>query len=458
MQTNEVIEKVFKSKNTLYAIDEFKEYINDLENIFSFSNDNGKIYLESLGNFDSGQQKRLISSKSKNAPEEIIRQLWVYKLINHYGYSKEQIALERYITIGSTHFDKPVDIIVYSKTDQTTPKIIIEVKKPKRKDGLEQLKSYMEPQGSPLGMWSNGSDKVILYRPYPRDYDTVPDIPKASETIDDIFEKKNKLSDLDENYNFKKLIQNLEELAIADSGEDEFDEIFKILFAKMYDEIEAMESRNEQELFFRKEKNSEATYSTINNLFKEANAKWKGIFPKDENIRLKKGHLQVCVGPIQNLKIIGSNLKIFDDAFEYLIPTEAKKKKGQFFTPRNVIEMCVRILNPKKNEFIFDPSCGSAGFLIHALEWSFPNLKNINHKNEKKSNYASKYLWGIDFENKAIKTSKSMMLIAGDGSSNIFGPDVNSLNPKTWYETVSGKKFIQKLYESDLIDAEINDN
>lgn len=41
---------------------------------------------------------------------------------------------------------------------------------------------------------------------------------------------------------------------------------------------------------------------------------------------------------------MGSNLRIMDDAFEYLLPTEAKKKKGQFFTPRHVVEMCVRIM------------------------------------------------------------------------------------------------------------------
>lgn len=54
----------------------------------------------------------------------------------------------------SVHFGtevnaKAADIVVYTDSTKQTPKIIIEVKKPKRKDGIEQLKSYLNAQGSP---------------------------------------------------------------------------------------------------------------------------------------------------------------------------------------------------------------------------------------------------------------------------------------------------------------------
>lgn len=110
---------------------------------------------------------------------------------------------------------------------------------------------------------------------------------------------------------------------------------------------------------------------------------------------------------------MGSNLRIMDDAFEYLLPTEAKKKKGQFFTPHHVVEMCVRMLNPKRDEYVMDPACGSGGFLLHAMDWCYP--ANDNDQRElRKHRYASKYLWGIDFEQRAAKTSRTLMLIAGD--------------------------------------------
>ena len=91
---------------------------------------------------------------------------------------------------------------------------------------------------------------------------------------------------------------------------------------------------------------------------------------------MAKRHLQVCVGPIEGVRLMGSNLRIMDDAFEYLLPTEAKKKKGQFFTPRHVVEMCVRMLNPKRTEYVMDPACGSGGFLLHAMDWCYPAKDN----------------------------------------------------------------------------------
>lgn len=52
---------------------------------------------------------------------------------------------------------------------------------------------------------------------------------------------------------------------------------------------------------------------------------------------------------------------------------------------------------------------------------------------------------------RAAKTSRALMLIAGDGHTNIFGPDVSSLDPKTWYETQSGQKLMSKLIEAKLL-------
>lgn len=85
-----------------------------------------------------------------------------------------------------------------------------------------------------------------------------------------------------------------------------------------------------------------------------------------------------------------------------------------------------------------DPSCGSGGFLLHAMDWCYP-AKDNEARELRKHKYAAKYLWGVDFEQRAAKTSRALMLIAGDGHTNIFGPDVSSLDPKTWYENKSGQ-------------------
>src|SRR5215210_581943 len=71
-------------------------------------------------------------------PEEIVRQLYLKKLMDHYGYPVERIAVEKPVQFGSSVHEKAADIVVWDKDDKTAAQIIIECKKPKRTDGLEQ--------------------------------------------------------------------------------------------------------------------------------------------------------------------------------------------------------------------------------------------------------------------------------------------------------------------------------
>lgn len=467
MNTRELIDKIFKDPKTKYELSEFDSLgkpLNEIIHIYSKQIETGrdagkvKYFIKSIAPFASGKDEiQVFADGGKSCPEEIVRQLWVYKLIHTYGYQTDEIELEKSVYFGSTEGTKAADIIVYTDNLKQTPKIIIEVKKPKRKDGIEQLKSYLNAEGSPVGLWSNGSvsDRIILYRPYPKDFDdTLSELPKRDQQPKDVLEARRTLGHLERHFNFKEIIQGLEELVLADSGKDEFNEIFKLIFAKIWDETEADENRANKEVEFCKASDPEITYDRINNLFRKACEEWPGIFRDGENIELTKRHLHICIGNIERVRLMGSNLRIMDDAFEYLLPTEAKKKKGQFFTPRHVVEMCVRMLNPTRKEFVMDPACGSAGFLLHAMEWCYP-ADNQADRELRMHKYASRYLWGIDFEERAAKTSRALMLIAGDGHTNIFGPDVSSLDPKTWHETMSGQTLMQELVKAKLLSQKI---
>ncbi|MBD8564334.1 N-6 DNA methylase [Oxalobacteraceae sp. CFBP 8763] len=468
MNTKEIIDRIFKEPGVKFELTEFDNLgkpLHEIINIYPKPTATGKdagtikYYLKSFIPFSSGNEEvQVYSENGKSAPEEIVRQLWVYKLITHYGYKIDEIDLEKSVQFGTEIGTKSADIIVYADSTKATPKIIVECKKPKRKDGIEQLKSYMNAKGAAVAVWSNGADSIILYRPYPAQFDdTLFDLPKRGEGPKDVLEAKKTLLQLKKNFDFKKILQDLEELVLADSGKDEFNEIFKIIFAKIWDEKEALENRVNKVVEFRKALDPEITYERINSLFHNACKEWPGIFKEGEDIELAKRHLQVCVGPVEGVRLMGSNLRIMDDAFEYLLPTEAKKKKGQFFTPRHVVEMCVRMLNPTRTEYVMDPSCGSAGFLLHAMEWCYPAADNVQRE-LRKHRYAGKYLWGIDFEQRAAKTSRALMLIAGDGHTNIFGPDVSSLDPKTWYETGSGHALMNDLRKAKLTAKTIPEN
>jgi type I restriction enzyme M protein len=460
MDAKELIDRIFKEPGIQFELTEFENLgkpIHEIISIYPKTTTTGKdagktkYYLKSFIPFSTGNDEvQVYTDGGKSAPEEIIRQLWVYRLIHQYDYKADEIDLEKGVQFGTEIGTKAADIIVYTDATKVTPKIIVECKRPKRKDGIEQLKSYMNAKGAPVAIWSNGADSIILYRPYPAQFDdTLFDIPKRGQAPKDVLEASKTLLQLKKDFNFKKIIQDLEELVLADSGKDEFNEIFKLIFAKIWDEMEAQEKRANKVVEFRKALDPEITYDRINNLFHKACEEWPGIFKEGEDIELAKRHLQVCVGPIEGVRLLGSNLRIMDDAFEYLLPTEAKKKKGQFFTPRHVVEMCVRMLNPKRTEYVMDPACGSGGFLLHAMDWCYP-ATDTEQREQRKHKYAAKYLWGIDFEQRAAKTSRALMLIAGDGHTNIFGPDVSSLDPRTWYENASGQALMQGLRQAKL--------
>ncbi|MBO7561937.1 MAG: N-6 DNA methylase [Bacteroidales bacterium] len=459
MNEKEVIDAIFNDPTVKYELTEFQgldKQIHEMLDIFSRPGTGKHVgkdvyYIRPLCRFHSEKTEfQVYVEGGKSNPEEIVRQLWVWKLINYYNYSPDQIRCEIPVQFGSAEPTKYADIAVYHNNDRETVKILFEVKKPNRKDGIEQLKSYLGAKGNPIGVWSNGANKLILYKPQNKDFDTLSEIPKVNEDEKDVMEVNRTLDTLKKQFNFKKIVQDLEELVLANSGNDEFNEIFKLIYAKIYDEKQAEEdARRKRIVYFKKYEDPNKTYETINRLYREACRKWPGVF-EEPDIKLRQDHLQVCVGPIEDKRLLGSNLRIMDDAFEYLMPTEAKKKKGQFFTPRHVIEMCVRMLNPKDYEYVIDPACGSAGFLLHAMEWAMP-ANNPTEQELRKSRYAEKYLWGIDFEARAAKISRALMLIAGDGNSNIFGPDVSSIDPKTWYNTSSGRDLMQKLRSKPVL-------
>jgi type I restriction enzyme M protein len=471
MNTQEVLDKIFKDPKTKYELTEFENLGKPVHEILTIEpktitsgRETGKIkyFAKSFVPFPSGKEEaQVYVEDGKSAPEEIIRQLWIYKLIHQYDYREDEIELEKSIQFGTEVSTKAADIVVYTDSSKTTPKIIIETKKPKRKDGIEQLKSYLNAEGSPVGVWSNGSDSIILYRPYPKEFDdTLFDIPRRDQVPKDVLEARRTLGHLKTAFNFKSIVSNMEELALANYGDGVFDEIFKLIFAKIFDEIKA-EERPNKEVLFSKSEDPEITYSNINKLFQQACEKWPGVFKNNDKIELKPTQLSVCIGEMVGVKLMGSNLRIMDDAFEYLIPSALKKKDGQFFTPRHVIDMCVRMLNPQGKEYILDPACGSAGFLLHAMDWCYP-ADTPDKREKRKHKYASKYLWGIDISEKSARTSRALMLIAGDGHTNIFGPRISSLDPAEWLEVRTGRLLLESLRNEKLLqvmpDPDININ
>jgi len=426
-QAKEIIDKVFRDHDIAYGLKEF-EGINFEEILDIREEERNKFYIKDLKSGSS----RLVFDEEKQTgkPEEVVRQLWLHKLHAIYQYPFDRMETEKSVHFGREIHAKAADIIVYKK-DKITPYIIVEVKSPTEEKGIDQLKSYLAAEGAEIGLWSNGTNRIILYRPYPKEFDdTLPDLPSCDKTIDDLLESKKTLFEYTTTkMDLKKIVENMEELVLANAGVDVFTEVFKLIYAKLYDENEARINRTDNEVFFRKYKDVNKTFEVINGLFKNAIKKWPGTFYEQENINLSPEHLSVVVGELEKARLFGSDLSIIDETFEYLIPEVAKSKKGQYITPRHVMATAVKMLNPKKDEYIIDPAAGSGGFLIQAMNWI--KEQHLNNSEEATREYAKEYLWGVDFAEEISKVSRALMLIAGDGRSHLF--KLNSLDPREWH-------------------------
>lgn len=400
----------------------------------------------------------------KLTPEETIRQLYAYKLVTEYNYPIKQLRFEFPIYFGREA--KRADIVVLDKDDSHTAYIIVEIKKLKAKDGKEQLKSYCHGTGAPMAIWTNGENIAYYHRKNPNYFEDIPAIPKAIETLEDILNLPFTMNDLVLNdklkitgKSLKHLILEMEDEVLANAGVDVFEEVFKLIFAKLYDEKQSGNEpeRSTRNLEFRNRGGSaNQLKDKIQHLFDKANEEWSGVFDENAKINLTPTHLEICVSSLEGVKLFNSNLEIVDEAFEYLMSKSSKGEKGQYFTPRYVIDMCVRMLNPKPEEAVIDTAAGSSGFTVHSI---FHVWRNILHKHQQPishlftaenkprecEEYVQQKVFAIDFDEKAVRVSRTLNLIAGDGQTNVL--HLNTLDYARWEQTTKQEEWIDTYNE-----------
>ena len=412
----------------------------------TFTEKNGKPFLKC----------RVRDKEIAAKPEEIIRQLWLHRLEHHYKYPVSRLSVEYAITFGRDT-SKRADIVVFDADRPNVPYLIVEVKQPTEKGGKDQLKSYTHATGAPLALWSDGLRAVIWHRKNPNYFVVIPELPTAQQTIEDIAgqpwtidtlieKEKQREAEGTKARSLRQLIEDLEDEVLANAGVDVFEEVFKLIFTKLYDELACHRKwKGQKFLRFRNQNTAAQLKVAIQSLFDEAKQKWPGVFPPDDKIKLTADHLQVCIGSLEEWKLFNSNLDVVDDAFEYLVNKSSKGEKGQYFTPRWVIDMCVKMLNPQEQETLVDTACGSAGFTVHSIfhVWKdiladeglpVSNLFTMDEKPARCIEYAREKVFGIDFDEKSVRVARCLNLIAGDGETNVL--HLNTLDWKKWDETI----------------------
>ena len=297
-------------------------------------------------------------------PEEIVRQLYAARLINQYGYPKNRLAFEYAVNFGREK--KSADIVIFDKDRADTAYIVVELKKPKLKDGKDQIRSYCNATGAPIGVWTNGEQISHYHRKAPNYFEEVTDIPNWDQSLEYVLSKRFTLKDLilkdklaNERKSLKDIIWEMEDEVLANAGVDVFEEVFKLIFTKLYDEFKSQKDKEVINYFVRQEtktavsepkspdyfdgqdreslkkavsKVDDAGFRSmefrntgqtdaeqkakIQTLFDQAKSEWPGVFGKDATFELSDSHLSICVSSLQDVKLFNSNLLLLDEAFD----------------------------------------------------------------------------------------------------------------------------------------------
>lgn len=108
------------------------------------------------------------------------------------------------------------------------------------------------------------------------------------------------------------------------------------------------------------------------------------------------------------LKILSSRRDVIQEFYMYFAKGLYKWDLAQYFTPNEVVDCVIKVINPMSGEHVKDPACGSGDFLISTLRWG-----------RERGWDSSESVWGSDSSSQAVQVSILNMVLNGDGKSNI---------------------------------------
>jgi len=329
-------------------------------------------------------------------PEEIVRQKYICRLVDSYGYSLDQMAQELQVTNSQRGQGAARgDIVIWrNKEDKLNSKSALIVVECKAESVTIHQEDYY--QGYNYAAWA-GADFFVttnlketrIFRvvkgEIPKRLEEIADIPDAvkatnQKEIDKLL-KQTKAFTRDE---FSKLlfkchniIRNNDKL----SPEAAFDEISKILFIK----IRYERSNEDGQIFsaerfntlkknrdeYNKEmqiKDAKPFYQHLFDLTKQEFAN-DHLFEPSDIIKIRENSFEQIVKELEIYNLSTTSDDVKGIAFEKFLGRTFRGELGQFFTPRTIVEFMVKVLDPQEGEYVCDPCCGSGGFLINAFEY-----------------------------------------------------------------------------------------
>lgn len=401
-------------------------------NLISFNNENTRII------YNAKTEK----SYNYKDPEEKIRASVFIKLVVDFGYNAKDIDFE--VRVPRRTPEDLADIVVYEKGKDTQPYLVVECKKDGISDSqfeqaIEQVFGNANSLGAKYSWVVAGNTDTAFdvknFNSMEREKNVISQIPVSYGQAPKYRFKKEKRSSKENRNSLKivsreELIKTLEKChdTVWQGGKlnpsDAFDEVSKILFCKLQDEKKTAVSEFYKFQVGTHEESSDIA-ERIHGIYKEGKEQDPNVF--SENIKLEDDIIYKTVEHLQSININKTDLDSKGVAFERFMGDFFKGKMGQYFTPRNIVDFCVKMLFIKQNERVLDPACGSGGFLLHAMDLIRKEAE-ANYDDEKEiysywHDFASKNLFGIEINEQIARVCKMNMIIHDDGHTNIISAD-----------------------------------
>mgnify|MGYP000163798746 CR=1 FL=1 len=370
-------------------------------------------------------------------PEEKVRASYFVELIQTYQYSAKRIDIE--ITVPRRTPEDRADIVIYSDEECKEPFLVIECKKEgitdaEFKQAIEQTFGNANSLRSKYAAVVAGNTKTAFdvsgFKPNERERNVIADIPiKYGKAPKYKFVKGDKSKDL-KIVTREDLISALEKChdTVWQGGKlaptTAFDEVSKLLFCKMKDEKDGTKRNEPYRFQIGTHETALEVAERIDEIYQEAKKQDEEVFKED--IRLEPKVIYSVVEHLQGLALNKTDLDTKGVAFEKFMIDYFKGKMGQFFTPRPIIDFAVKLLEPKHTDLVIDPSCGSGGFLLAALDtvrhqaiedYGAEEGHDIWHT------FAKKNLYGVEINDQIARICKMNMIIHDDGHTNVISTD-----------------------------------
>lgn len=402
--------------------------------------------------------------KIKETKKELVRQRIARALIHEYGFSPEDMEIG-YKAKGR----KKIDIAIFGHEKEHVPENLRRavVCRPEpamgksaarirdfeqAKKDLEEIEAIMlEMEAVQHGLWTNGFEFFFLEKQQSR-FETkcnpVGDWPMAEESVgtkDVVSDAHTRIAD---NEMLKITFRRCHNFIHGNEGmpkDAAFWQFLYLIFCKMHDEnLRAKQRQAWQRRFWAgpkeqfEEQGRKDIRIRIEALFTEVKKQYKNIFRGNEEITLSNRALAFIVSELAKYDFTRTDVDAKGVAYQELVGVNLRGDRGQYFTPRGVVKLVIEMLDPKENESLLDPACGTGGFLVAALGHmlkKFRDEQNTQAGNESTTDflnvherlkdYAAANVFGTDFDPFLIRAAQMNMVLAGDGRGHIY--NINSL-------------------------------